>query len=216
MRKSETIGEIAKALAAAQAKMPTVTKDHTATVPMKSGGKFTYNYASLADTMQAVLPILSEHGIAVIQSPGGDIHNQCLTTLLLHESGEWIEDDMPLFIPKNDAQGQGSAITYARRYTFSALVGVAPDEDDDGNAATDHRPTRSDDMPATRSTGTQPGSRAAKDAAATGAPATENQWRLINDLTAHLGEELPADDITVPAASELINRLLDKKKGMAA
>lgn len=142
MRKSESIAELAKALAKAQAKMPVVRKEHTATVPLKSGGQFSYKYADLADTIQAALPVLAENGISLVQSPAGGLNDQWLTILLIHESGEWLEDDMPLYMPKADAQGQGSAITYARRYQLSAFIGVAPDADDDGGAATAAAPKR--------------------------------------------------------------------------
>ena len=198
MEKSETIGELAKALATAQAKMPKLLKEHTATIPMKSGGKFSYQYASLADTMAVALPVLSANGISVVQSPGGDRGDQHLTTMLLHESGEWLSDTMPLFIAQNDAQGQGSAITYARRYMFSALVGIAPDEDDDGQAATDYTPT-------TRSTGTQPGSQAAK----AGNPATDAQWKYLAKLTNQTVEQALAQygEMNAAACSALIDGL---------
>ena len=133
MERSATIGELVKALATAQAHMPNVTKD---ALNPHFGSKF----ADLADVMKETLPHLAKHGLAVVQLPGGGPDNQHLTTVLMHTSGEYISTQMPMFIPNGTAQAQGSALTYARRYSYSAMVGIAPDADDDGQAATDHGP----------------------------------------------------------------------------
>jgi hypothetical protein len=82
---------------------------------------------------------LNKVGIAVIQSPrlvhaGGEAWLVDLETLLTHSSGEFISDVLSVPVTKVDAQGVGSAITYARRYALGAIAGIAP-EDDDGNAA---------------------------------------------------------------------------------
>ena len=130
MNRSETIGELAKALAAAQGEFAPVEKK--ADNPF-----FRSKYADLPTVVMAASPILSKHGLSVSQWPeisleqGADL----LTTILMHTSGEWIEASMPLFLAKQDPQGQGSAITYARRYAYSAVVGIVTDVDDDGNAA---------------------------------------------------------------------------------
>lgn len=81
------------------------------------------------------MPALSEQGIAVIQPPGEDSSGQFAETIFIHaESGEQLSCRIPLIVNKNDMQGYGSAITYARRYGLMAMAGIAP-EDDDGNAA---------------------------------------------------------------------------------
>lgn len=70
-----------------------------------------------------------------MQTPSpSDVGMLFLTTRLIHESGEWIEDMATVPLPKNDPQGYGSAMTYARRYALSAITGLYQD-DDDGNAA---------------------------------------------------------------------------------
>jgi hypothetical protein len=126
--KSPTIGELTKALANARAYFKPVLKD--ATNPF-----FKSKYADLAGVIEATTAALSKNELVVIQSPG-KIYNGhiLLTTLLAHSSGEWIKDELELPIAKFDAQGTGSAITYARRYAYQAIVGVVA-EDDDGNAA---------------------------------------------------------------------------------
>lgn len=127
MNTSPTIGAIAKALAAAQAEIENVTKD-------KTNPAFKSQYATLAAVLDVCRPVLSKHGIALIQSPGNDGNAVTLTTTLAHESGEYMSSTVGVVPGKFDAQGLGSAVTYLRRYALAAICGVAQ-EDDDGNAA---------------------------------------------------------------------------------
>jgi hypothetical protein len=132
--KSESIAILCAALVAAQKELPTIPKKKTGKVTGqgKNGSyEYSYKYADLPDVKAACDPILHEHGLAVSQFPGAD----SLTTILLHESGEWIEESMSLHLAKVDPQGHGSAITYARRYAYCAAVGICADEDDDGKRA---------------------------------------------------------------------------------
>jgi len=86
---------------------------------------------------------LAKHGLAVTQgisfqqgfSDNANVLHDTLTTTLIHKSGQWIQSEMPLHLPKQDPQGQGSAVTYARRYAYMAILGLVADDDDDGNAA---------------------------------------------------------------------------------
>ena len=119
---------IATALAAAQINMGKALKQ-------ASNPHFRSKYADLGSVMDACLPSLNERGIAVIQPTGEDERGRFIETLLIHgESGETLSCRVPLIIGKNDMQGYGSAVTYARRYGLMAMAGIAP-EDDDGNAA---------------------------------------------------------------------------------
>jgi len=119
---------IATALAAAQINMGKALKQ-------ANNPHFRSKYADLGSVMDACLPALNERGIAVIQPTGEDEHGRFIETLLIHgESGETLSCRVPLIIGKNDMQGYGSAVTYARRYGLMAMAGIAP-EDDDGNAA---------------------------------------------------------------------------------
>ena len=132
MRTSQTIGELATALAKAQAGLSTVKKDKKA-----NAGKFGYTYASLTTVMEAVLPHLAANNLCVLQSvqkSEGAIAT--ITTRLVHASGEWIEGDCFMPIAGTGAQAVGSAITYGRRYGLSSLLGIVTDDDDDGAAAT--------------------------------------------------------------------------------
>ena len=119
---------IATALAAAQANMGKALKQ-------ANNPHFRSKYADLGNVMDACLPALNEAGIALIQPTGEDEHGRYVETTLIHgESGEQLSCKVPLIVAKNDMQGYGSAVTYARRYGLMAMAGIAP-EDDDGNAA---------------------------------------------------------------------------------
>ena len=131
---SEVLGQLAAALALAQGEI--------AQGPLKSSSNpfFKSTYADLASVVEAIRIPLSKNGLAYVQrmlpSAGESVQ---VETVLMHASGEWISGTVALPVSKKDAQGVGSAITYARRYGLSAIVGVAP-EDDDGNAAAQAAP----------------------------------------------------------------------------
>lgn len=101
----------------------------------KNNPAFRSKYADLGACIEAVDSALLENGIALIQETSEDLTGVTIETVLLHESGEMIRGGK-LHVPaaKQDPQGYGSALTYARRYSLMATCGIAP-EDDDGNAA---------------------------------------------------------------------------------
>jgi hypothetical protein len=136
---SSEISELAKALVGAQADFPTIKKTKKATIQTKNGGSYSYDYADLGDIREAVVPTLTQYGLVITQAPSVYGDSPALTTTLFHTSGQWIESEMLLHIEKTDAQGQGSAITYARRYALSAILGIVTESDDDGGAATHGR-----------------------------------------------------------------------------
>ncbi len=136
MNKSESIKELATALAKFQGEIK--NPNNTATNPF-----FKSKYAPLSDVLNAVRPILSKNGLSVLQSPSGDGEHIIVTTTLIHSSGEWIESpELVLKADKATAQGAGSAITYARRYAISAILGISSEDDDDGNEAEKQAPTK--------------------------------------------------------------------------
>lgn len=115
------------ALAAAQMEMGPALKD-------SANPAFRSKYADLSSVMQACMGALNKHGICVMQPTGEDEQGRYVKTILAHTSGETVECRVPLIVGKNDMQGYGSAVTYARRYGLMSMAGIAP-EDDDGNAA---------------------------------------------------------------------------------
>jgi hypothetical protein len=135
MTTSESINEIATALAKAQAEIQNVTKD-------AKNPHFKSDYATLDAVTDTVRPVFSKHGLAVMQMPTfavGDDGGNVVTveTLITHSSGQWIRGVSAAPIQKPDPQGVGSATTYLRRYSLAAIAAIAQ-TDDDGNAASSH------------------------------------------------------------------------------
>jgi hypothetical protein len=124
---------IAAALAAAQADMGKALKS-------AQNPHFKSRYADLSSVTEACMPALNRNGIAVIQTLTESEFGRSVVTRFIHESGESLDCPIPLILGKNDMQGLGSAITYARRYGLMSLAGIAP-EDDDGNAAAASAPS---------------------------------------------------------------------------
>ena len=121
------MSEIYKALAKAQSEMGPALK--------KAKNDFLGNsYADLSSVQDACVDILRANGFAVYQPVGRDEIGSFVQTVFAHETGDALQCTVPLLVAKNDMQGLGSAITYARRYGLMAMAGIAP-EDDDGNAA---------------------------------------------------------------------------------
>lgn len=139
MNKSESIAGLAAALAKAQGQMKGAIKD-------SANPFFKSKYADLASVVEAIRAAFSANGLSYIQTVEPSEKDEVrVETTLLHSSGEWISCGvLSLPVSKVDAQGYGSALTYARRYSLSAAVGVAP-EDDDGNAASAAKPKKTMD-----------------------------------------------------------------------
>ncbi len=122
------LDKLAPALVALQAELTPVGKS--------AKGVFA-NYAPLPEVVEHVKSLLQEHGLAISQFPTHINGQSALRTILMHESGQYVDETAPLLLAKSDPQGQASAITYARRYNFMAALGMtAQNEDDDGHAAT--------------------------------------------------------------------------------
>jgi hypothetical protein len=121
---------LAKSLHAFQSKAPSIQKDGV-------NPHFKNRYVTLEALIEAVLPTLNQCGLVLSQSPAfGPNGEPALTTRITHmPTGETLESTMPLLVGKSDPQGLGSAITYARRYSLMAMLGLVADEDDDGNRA---------------------------------------------------------------------------------
>lgn len=127
---SENIKDLAAALSKAQARIEKAAKG-------SDNREYGAKYADLSAIWAACRAALTRNGLSVVQFPGEMIDNRMsMTTMLMHSSGQWIRQPLSIALSKVDAQGYGSATTYARRYALAAVVGVCP-EDDDGNAASE-------------------------------------------------------------------------------
>lgn len=130
---SEQTTEIFKALGLAQAEMTGAKKG-------SENPFFKSKYADLQSILEAVREPLSKHGLCVTQTINISTEGAAyVTTTMGHESGQYIFGECPIINTKGDAQGMGSAITYARRYSLAAICGIAQ-MDDDGNAAVEAKP----------------------------------------------------------------------------
>jgi len=130
MIQSDSIANLAKALSIVQGKLTHAKKD-------SANPFFKSKYADLESVWDACRNLLADNDLAVAQFPGTYSEldkSMSLTTILTHESGEYISHEMSVPVTKADAQGAGSALTYMRRYALAAVVGVVQ-ADDDGNAA---------------------------------------------------------------------------------
>ena len=96
----------------------------------KQNGIANSNYADLHAVIKSSFPYLSKHGLSVTQGNEMIMGAVCVTTTLMHTSGQWIRSKVKLPLEKKNAQGVGSAITYGRRYGLSAIVGIAQYDDD--------------------------------------------------------------------------------------
>lgn len=179
MKTSESIANIAKALSAFQ-------KD--VKQPEKNGNNphFKSKYVTLDGTVKAIHDCAPTHGLSYTQMPVATEDGVGVVTLIMHESGEYIQMD-PFVLPmdKKTAQGAGSATTYARRYSLSAAFGIVSDLDDDGNEATENAPSHQ----------TKPQA------------ATEKQLGLIDKL---LNDVAKARSITKEEAYKTIQKHLKK------
>jgi hypothetical protein len=129
---SESIGALAAALSKAQADITGALKD-------SQNPFFKSKYADLASCWDACRKQLAANGLSVIQTTRMTDQGLMLVTTLAHSSGEWIAGEMPVLTKDASPQGQGSGITYARRYALAAIVGLAQ-IDDDAEAAQGRKP----------------------------------------------------------------------------
>ncbi|MFQ5410505.1 MAG: ERF family protein [Anaerolineales bacterium] len=131
MEQSESIANLAAALSKAQAEMPPALMNKT--------NPFLKNrFADLGSVIDASRDVLSQNGLSMAQFPTSGTGSIGLTTMLMHESGEWLRETIVLALGsekgKSDAQLAGSTITYLRRYAWSAVLGMYADEDTDGHS----------------------------------------------------------------------------------
>lgn len=136
MAETEQPNDLHGRLLEAQIDMPNLVKD-------AENPHFKNKFVSLDSLLNAVVPVLNKHGLILMQSVCVLEGQPALETLIMSsKGGPGFSSTMLLMMKANDPQGQGSAITYARRYSLMAMLGLAAGEDDDGNAGTASENTR--------------------------------------------------------------------------
>ncbi len=161
--------ELHAALAKAQGEFPAITKDKTA-----KAGSYSYDYADLATILNAVRPVLSANGLAIVQ-PLENNGTPAIRTMLLHKDGAVLAASFPIPELPASPQALGSLLTYLRRYALVSMLGLAAEEDDDGNRAASHT-----QRPASGSSGTDTAPQQGPDATSSGFVAPN-----VEDVTAH-------------------------------
>ena len=154
MNQSESLSNLAQSLARVQGQLRPA--EQNAANPF-----FKSKYADLGSIIASARELMAENGLSISQFPGptmnGEaLHYATLTTILMHESGEWLSQDLTMPLAKVDPQGYGSALTYARRYALASVLGIVTGEDDDGNAATGTTSSTARHDPSVQSTYTAP------------------------------------------------------------
>lgn len=128
--------DLASGLVSFQASVPTIPKNRVAKIAIKSGGSYSYNYADLTDIWDAIRAPLEKNGLAVTQAlVGGSSGWTGIKTTVWHSSGQSISETVEMQTQGRSPQEIGSQVTYFKRYALAAVLGIATDEDDDGNAA---------------------------------------------------------------------------------
>ena len=127
MKQSENVNEVSEAISALQGEVVDADKDVQG---------YNYKYANLSSCLDIARPLLNKHGLALTQHPQCKGQVMTLTSLLSHKSGQWMKSslDMEVSVAKNLSQAQcvGIAITYARRYALTAILGITQ-QDSDGS-----------------------------------------------------------------------------------
>jgi hypothetical protein len=134
MRESADISKIVPALVRAQAAMVNPPRNRSVQVRTQAGS-YTFRYATLDKITDMTREALAQNGLCVLQPIVSTERGPALVTRLLHESGQWMECEVGLPALGQNPQAFGSAVTYVRRYAISAMLNIAPDEDDDANRA---------------------------------------------------------------------------------
>lgn len=208
MNHSEQIDAISKAFVAFQSEI---------TNPANSAVNphFKSKYAPLSDILSLARPVLTKHGLAVIQEPAGEGDTLTITTRILHDSGQWLELS-PLTIPlaQKTAQGVGSSCTYGRRYCLAAVLGISSEDDDDGNAATDNGKSKKSESAKPKAAPKQDDAEQIKKGlAAIHSKAAKSG--MSHDAIRELAGVKSLTELTLPELQALYKRIPDAQKGAA-
>lgn len=195
------------ALAAAQGEFPVIPKARTVKV-QSAKGNYSFDYAPLDVILAAVRPVLAKHGLSFVQTVHTESEFQTLRTTLMHVAGARVVSDVPMPQLPQMPQQVGSQLTYFRRYSLTLALGIAAEEDDDGNGAQDQPRQMADRRtppPRAATPAQQPAPAAPAAAKGADKPPAAAQLRELQQL---LNELKPAEDNE--AASAEWDAMLDR------
>lgn len=135
LRTSSETAEMFAALVKAQATLQNPPRNRTVRVKPREKDPYEFSYATLDKIVETVRAPLAENGLGFLQFVTSDQQGHLVVTRVFHISGQWIESDMPVFISSNGAQAFGSGVSYAKRYSLTAMLGIVSEGDDDANIA---------------------------------------------------------------------------------
>ena len=138
--RSDSISQLAAALAHAQGGFPALSKN--CKVDVSKGGKFLYTffYADLTEIVRVTTPVLMKHGLAIVHVNGVSVDGLHLDTYLVHESGEWMRSRFIIMPGEgSDIKDVGGLITYSKRYNLTGLLNISAEDDNDANAGASGR-----------------------------------------------------------------------------
>jgi hypothetical protein len=177
---SDTIGKLVGALAKAQGAFKDLERTRESRITLKTGGGYTHQYETLADVIAATQEALSANGLAVMQFPFPGPASLTIRTLLAHESGEWIYNDLSATLYGNDPQNVGIGITYLMRYARKAILGISASYDDADGAPQETAPPQA----APRRSAAPPPAREAAAPQAPAAPSAHVSPSNVGKITA--------------------------------
>jgi hypothetical protein len=221
IKMSESIANLAEAYAKFQQEV--VNPSNTAKNP-----QFKSNYAPLDEVINTSKPVLAKYGLSVLQSTGSEGEAIKIVSILMHKSGEYIQSDelvLPAYQTKGggvkefNAQGAGSAITYGRRYSLSAILGLASEDDDDGNHASgqNNNGYKEASKPSGNGGGLSEAEKEKRKQEALAKAEARKQANAGNDSTPSTTEsDSPSGETIAPAQEKAIQNMLNilaRKKG---
>jgi len=132
METSQAINELASALVKFHKGMKALKLDSEVKVKMKSGGEYKFKYATFGNIVEACRKGLTDNDLVISQLIG---EGGVVTTILMHSSGQFLKDSLKITPGESNPQAIGSAISYAKRYSYGSILGIVTDQDDDANIA---------------------------------------------------------------------------------
>lgn len=184
---SESNTKIALALVGAWAEIENPRRNQSVKVKTKKGGEYDFKYADFSSILRVAKKVFKEHKLSIIQSASTDVVEgksyATVETLVIHESGEYVKSEKLRSLVLGNMQDMGGQITYMKRYSLSAMLGISTDADDDGNFASGNVAT-----PNNQNQQKKP------------KLATENQRQMIKDRVSEFAKLMGKEEIDVYGA----------------
>lgn len=145
VNKERSIANVSEAFSKAWGEIKTPKHNKKVNVRLKKGGQYQFEYTDLTGIFDAIKPAFAKNGLSVTQDVKTSLANNTLylsvTTKIIHSSGEFLESSPMIVVANQNMQEMGGQVTYLKRYSLSAMLGLSTEEDDDGNASVGNHAT---------------------------------------------------------------------------